>query len=50
MFRTFNMGIGMVLVVDRDAAAAVVQRLNQAGEAAAVIGHTQNGSQDVQII
>jgi phosphoribosylformylglycinamidine cyclo-ligase len=50
MFRTFNMGIGMVLVVDRDAVAGVVQRLNQAGEAAAVIGHTQGGSQDVQII
>jgi len=50
MYRTFNMGIGMVLVVDRDQAAGVVQRLNQAGEAAAVIGYTQNGSQDVQII
>jgi len=50
MFRTFNMGIGMVLFVDKDAAAAVVQRLNQSGEAAAVIGIVQPGPHDVQIV
>ena len=50
MFRTFNMGIGMVLFVDRDAAPAIVQKLVQYGEAAAVIGHIQKGTHDVQII
>ncbi|MBI5707476.1 MAG: phosphoribosylformylglycinamidine cyclo-ligase [Armatimonadetes bacterium] len=50
MFRTFNMGIGMVLLVDADAAAAVVQQLNQSGEAAAVIGQIQSGPHDVQIV
>lgn len=50
MMLAFNMGIGMILVVDQDAVAGVVQRLNQAGEAAAVIGHLQTGSQDVQIV
>ena len=50
MFRAFNMGIGMILIVDRDAVAGVVQRLNQAGEAAAVIGYLQTGSQDVQLV
>jgi len=50
MFRAFNMGIGMILIVDRDSAAGVVQRLNQAGEAAAIIGQTQKGSQDVQVV
>jgi phosphoribosylformylglycinamidine cyclo-ligase len=50
MFRTFNMGIGMVLVVDRMAAAGIVQRLNEAGESAAIIGEVQTGSQDVQIL
>lgn len=50
MFRTFNMGIGMVLIVDGDAAAAVVQQLNQAGEASAVIGQIQGGPHDVQIV
>ena len=49
MFRAFNMGIGMILIVDKDAAAGILQRLNQAGEAAAVIGYLQTGSQDVQI-
>lgn len=50
MFRAFNMGIGMALVVDHDIAPAVVQRLNQAGEAATVIGEIQRGSHDVQIV
>lgn len=50
MYRTFNMGIGMVLFVDRDAAPAIVQRLIQFGEAAAVIGSLQKGPHDVQII
>ena len=50
MYRTFNMGIGMVLLVDRAVASAVVQRLVEAGEAAAVIGEVQAGSHDVQIM
>ncbi len=50
MFRTFNMGIGMVLIVDRDDAPTIVQRLTEAGESAAVIGEVQAGPNDVQII
>ncbi|MEZ0326980.1 MAG: phosphoribosylformylglycinamidine cyclo-ligase [Fimbriimonas sp.] len=50
MFRAFNMGIGMVLVVDRMLAPVVVQRLTEAGEAAAIIGEVQEGAHDVQII
>jgi phosphoribosylaminoimidazole (AIR) synthetase len=50
MYRAFNMGIGMVLFVDRVAAPAIVQRLNQSGESAAVIGEVRSGSQDVQIV
>ncbi len=50
MYRTFNMGIGMVLFVDRLAAPAIVQRLNQSGESAAIVGEVQAGSQDVQIL
>jgi phosphoribosylformylglycinamidine cyclo-ligase len=50
MYRTFNMGIGMVLIADRMVAAGVVQRLNEAGESAAIIGEIQNGSNDVQIL
>lgn len=50
MFRAFNMGIGMVAIVDRMAAPGVVQRLNLSGESAAVIGEVQPGSHDVQIV
>jgi phosphoribosylformylglycinamidine cyclo-ligase len=50
MYRAFNMGVGMVLIVDRFDAAAVVQRLTDAGEAASVIGEIQSGAQDVQIV
>ncbi len=50
MFRAFNMGIGMVLVVERALAPVVVQRLTEAGEAAAIIGEVQEGAHDVQII
>jgi phosphoribosylformylglycinamidine cyclo-ligase len=50
MLRTFNMGIGMVLAVDRDLADAVVARLVESGEAASVIGSIQGGPHDVQII
>ncbi len=50
MFRAFNMGIGMVLIVDREMAPGVVQRLNQSGEAAAIIGQIQTGPNDVQIV
>ena len=50
MYRSFNMGVGMVMIVDRFAASAVVQRLNDAGESAAVIGEVQPGSHEVQIL
>lgn len=50
MYRTFNMGVGMVLIVDRFDAAAVVQRLTEAGESATVIGEIQAGAQDVMIV
>jgi len=50
MYRTFNMGVGMVMIADRFVAPALVQRLNDAGESAAVIGEVQPGSHEVQIL
>jgi phosphoribosylformylglycinamidine cyclo-ligase len=50
MFRAFNMGIGMVLFVNRDAGPGIVQRLHQVGESAAIIGEVQDGATDVQIL
>jgi phosphoribosylformylglycinamidine cyclo-ligase len=50
MYRTFNMGIGLVLIVDRMNSPAIVQRLVDAGESAAIIGEVQPGSPEVQIM
>lgn len=50
MYRAFNMGVGMVMIVDRFIAPTVVQRLNDAGESGAIIGEVQSGPHEVQII
>lgn len=50
MYRAFNMGIGMVILADRDAAPGIIQRLNGVGEAAAVIGEIQSGTKEVQLV
>lgn len=49
MYRTFNMGIGYVLIVPRDQSADIVSRLNQAGERAYVIGEVEHGERTVTI-
>ena len=38
MYRTFNCGIGMVVIVDKKDAAAALQQLNESGERATIIG------------
>jgi phosphoribosylformylglycinamidine cyclo-ligase len=50
MFRTFNMGIGMVLVVPAEQAMFIAERLIADGENAALIGHIHRGSNEVQVI
>jgi phosphoribosylformylglycinamidine cyclo-ligase len=50
MYRTFNMGIGMVVVVPREQAMSVVERLIAAGEQAATIGEVVRGNHEVQIV
>lgn len=47
MFRTFNMGIGMILVVDVADSQDILEHLHSLGEDAYVIGTVQNGSEDV---
>jgi phosphoribosylformylglycinamidine cyclo-ligase len=48
MDRTFNMGIGMVLVVDAASSDSVQARLRDAGELPVVIGHVESGSRRVR--
>jgi phosphoribosylformylglycinamidine cyclo-ligase len=50
-WRTFNMGIGMVLVVPAQQVNRVLERLSEAGESeGCVIGEIVSGSQDVQYV
>ncbi len=51
MFRTFNMGIGMILVVRPEDADAVVKLANELGETASIIGHiTQKAADEPGVI
>ena len=50
MFRAFNMGIGMILVVDQDSTAPVLNHLAQKGMPAAEIGKLQKGVNEVQLV
>jgi len=50
MYRTFNMGIGMVLIVERFEAQKILAELHAAGEFAAVIGEVVDGANDVLVL
>jgi phosphoribosylformylglycinamidine cyclo-ligase len=50
MFRTFNMGVGMVVVVSPDAAADVLQRIRARGCDAWLLGEIRQGRGRVQLI
>ena len=50
MFRVFNMGIGLVLVVSRDQVDAAVDVLTSSGESAPRIGEIVDGNGEVQLI
>jgi phosphoribosylformylglycinamidine cyclo-ligase len=50
MFRTFNMGVGMVVVVAARDAGPAVQLFGKLGQKAWVIGDLAAGQKGVQII
>jgi phosphoribosylformylglycinamidine cyclo-ligase len=50
MLRVFNLGIGMVLVVPRDRAAATVERLTASGERAWPIGTIERGDRGCALV
>jgi phosphoribosylformylglycinamidine cyclo-ligase len=50
MYRTFNMGIGLVLVVPNELAVPVIARLTEAGESAHRIGEVFRGPREVDLI
>ena len=49
MFNTFNMGVGMVLIVDREDAQKAVEILAQNGEQAKVIGYVADGEKGIEL-
>lgn len=50
MFRTFNMGVGLVLICSRELAPVLVDRLDDAGVFAATIGEIADGMGDVRLV
>lgn len=50
MFRTFNMGVGMILVVEAAEADAVAARLRGAGETAWIAGEVTTGDEPVVLV
>jgi len=49
MFNTFNMGIGLVMAVNKEDAKKAVDYLNSIGEKAYIIGEVTEGNKDVEI-
>jgi len=50
MQRTFNMGIGLVMIVARHHAVELVERLEELGERAWVIGEVRKGGREVAVL
>jgi len=50
MYRTFNMGIGMVIICRREEAMEIITELSLAGETAALIGEVHRGAPEVDIL
>ena len=49
MYNTFNMGLGMVIAVDRNEADKAMDAINKAGEKAYIIGEITNGEKGVSL-
>jgi phosphoribosylformylglycinamidine cyclo-ligase len=50
MYKTFNMGIGMVLVVNSADAQKIIKKLNRLGENAFIIGRAEKGTKGVEYV
>ena len=50
MYRTFNCGVGMILVVDNENQHACLEKLTQLGEKAWVIGEVINKEKSESVI
>ncbi|MCR5734579.1 MAG: phosphoribosylformylglycinamidine cyclo-ligase [Lachnospiraceae bacterium] len=49
MYNTYNMGIGMMLVIDKDDEQKTIAAIEEAGEKAFKIGHIENGEKGISL-
>ena len=50
MYRTFNMGIGITLIVPKEQGPAIVDRLSELGETSWIIGGVHKGGREVTVL
>ena len=50
MHRTFNMGIGFVLIVPKEQAVDIVAELKESGETASIVGEVHKGGREVAVL
>ena len=50
LYRTFNMGIGMILFVNKNEADCLAESIRNSGETVYEIGHIETGSQEVFLV
>ena len=50
MYRTFNMGVGLVMIVPKEQAVEIVNKLNGLGETAWIIGEVHKGGREVAVL
>ena len=49
MYNTFNMGLGMILAVEKEDVDTVMEAIKAAGETPYVVGHCENGEKGVRL-
>ena len=49
MYNTFNMGLGMVMAVDKEDVEKTLKAIEEAGEAGYVVGHIEAGDKGVTL-
>ena len=49
MYNTFNMGLGMVIAVNKDDVEKTMKAIEEAGDKAYVVGHIEEGEKGVQL-
>jgi phosphoribosylformylglycinamidine cyclo-ligase len=50
MYRTFNMGVGLVMITPKEQAVDIAAKLNELGETAWIIGEVHKGGREVAVL